>query len=86
MFRAIPGSLVLYPSDAVSGEKAVEIAANYKGLVYIRTTRAATPVVYANDAEFKVGEAKVHPKEDAKATIVAGGITFDEGNAYYVLI
>jgi transketolase len=28
MFRAIPGSTVFYPSDAVSAERAVELAAN----------------------------------------------------------
>lgn len=30
MFRAIPNSTVFYPSDAVSTEKAVELAANTK--------------------------------------------------------
>jgi len=33
MFRAIPGSTVFYPSDAVSTEKAVELAANTRGIV-----------------------------------------------------
>ncbi len=36
MFRTIPNSLVFYPSDAVSTEKAVEIAANFNGMVYIK--------------------------------------------------
>jgi len=36
LFRALPGSMVLYPSDAVSMEKAVELAANFRGIVYIR--------------------------------------------------
>lgn len=30
MFRAVPNSTVFYPSDAVSTEKAVELAANTK--------------------------------------------------------
>ena len=36
MFRSIPGSTVFYPSDAVSTERAVEFAANTKGICYIR--------------------------------------------------
>jgi len=39
MMRAIPNSIVLYPSDAVSTERAVELVANYHGISYIRTSR-----------------------------------------------
>ena len=39
IFRAIPNAIVLYPSDPVSAERAVEIAANYNGIAYIRTSR-----------------------------------------------
>jgi len=45
IFRAVPNSIVLYPTDAVSTEKAVILAANYtKGMSYIRTCRLATEV------------------------------------------
>lgn len=43
--RAITGSTVLYPSDAVSAERRVEAAANTPGIVYIRTSRPKTRVV-----------------------------------------
>ena len=59
MFRAIPGCTVFYPSDAVSTERAVELAANTKGLCYIRTSRPNVPVIYSNNEEFVVGKAKV---------------------------
>jgi transketolase len=52
MFRAIPNALVLYPSDAVSSERAIEIAANYRGPVYIRTSRPDTDIIYNNDEIF----------------------------------
>jgi len=52
IFRAIPDSIVFYPSDAVSCEKAVELAANTNGIVYIRTSRPATAVIYSNDEKF----------------------------------
>ena len=59
MFRAIPTCTVFYPSDAVSMERAVELAANTKGMCFIRSTRAATPVIYENNQEFVVGKAHV---------------------------
>ena len=59
MFRAIPGSTVFYPSDAVSCERAVELAANTKGICFIRSSRPATPVIYGANEPFQVGKAKV---------------------------
>jgi transketolase len=59
MFRTIPGSTVFYPSDAVSTERAVELAANTKGVCFIRSSRPATPVLYANDKVFEIGKANV---------------------------
>ena len=82
MMRAVPGSVVFYPSDAVSCERAVELAANYKGIVYVRTTRGATPVIYENGERFEIGKCKVHKGASTtpnKVTVVAGGITFHEG-------
>jgi transketolase len=81
MMRAIPGSVVMYPSDAVSCEKSVELAANFKGITYIRTTRGATPVVYPNDEVFAIGKCKVHENKVGvpKVTVIGGGITFHEG-------
>ena len=84
MMRAIEGSSVLYPSDAVSTEHAVRIAAEGKGIVYIRTTRPKTPVIYSADEEFASGRAKiVRSSADDKITIVAGGVTLFEALAAY---
>ncbi|XP_002120750.2 transketolase [Ciona intestinalis] len=79
MFRAIPGSTVLYPSDVVSMEKAVELVANTKGICFIRGTRATTPVVFDNDATFAVGRANVlQQKKGDVVTVIAGGVTLGE--------
>jgi len=59
MFRAISGSTVFYPSDAVSTERAVELAANTRGICFIRSSCPNVPVIYANDEQFSVGQAKV---------------------------
>lgn len=58
MFRSLPESVVFYPSDAVSTERAVELAANTPHLCYIRTSRPDTPVIYKNDEVFAVGTKK----------------------------
>ena len=72
---------MFYPSDAVSCERAIELAANTKGICYIRTSRPNTPVIYENNEVFEVGKAKVVQKSDNDyATIVAGGITLYEAS------
>ena len=79
MFRAVPGSTVFYPSDAVSVERSVELAANTKGICYIRGARTATPVVYSPDTKFKIGQAQIlRQKEGDKVTVSGGGVTLDE--------
>ena len=59
MFRPIPGSIVLYPCDAVSTEKLVAEAARRPGICYIRTTRPKTAVIYSNEESFLIGGSKV---------------------------
>jgi len=79
MMRAITGSTILYPSDAVSAERLVETAARTPGIVYIRTSRPKTRVLYANDEAFPVGGSKTLRSSAAdKATVVAAGVTVFE--------
>ncbi len=79
MFRPIPGCVVLYPSDAVSSEACVAVAAAHKGLVYLRTSRPAMPVLYSAGESFAVGGSKVLRKgEGDAATVIAAGITVHE--------
>jgi transketolase len=79
MFRPIPGCVVLYPSDAVSSEACVALAAGHKGLVYLRTSRPATPLLYAAGETFAVGGSKVLRKgEGDAATVIAAGVTVHE--------
>ncbi|MEK7707916.1 MAG: transketolase C-terminal domain-containing protein, partial [Verrucomicrobiota bacterium] len=79
MMRAIAGSVVLYPSDAVSAEKLVEQMALANGLCYLRTSRPKTPVIYGNDEQFPIGGAKVvRQNAGDKVTIVGAGVTLHE--------
>jgi transketolase len=78
-FRAVHGSTVLYPSDANQTAKLVEAMADLDGIVYLRTTRAATPVIYGAGDEFRAGgSAVVRSSDDDEVTIVAAGITLHE--------
>lgn len=58
LFRTIPGSTIFYPADAVSCERAVELAANTKGVCFIRTSRPNTAVIYKNDEVFEASPFK----------------------------
>ena len=79
MFRAIPGAVVLYPSDAVSAERLVAEAAAHEGIVYLRTSRPKTAILYDANDSFPIGGSKVVKKSDQdKVTVVAAGITLHE--------
>ena len=79
MMRAVVGSVVLYPSDAVSTEKLLEQMAQKKGICFLRTSRPKTPVIYGNDEKFPIGGAKVlRQNAGDKATVVAAGVTLHE--------
>jgi transketolase len=77
MMRAVHGSTVLYPSDANQTAKLVAEMADREGIVFLRTTRAATPVVYGAEEEFPIGGARVLREGDDIA-IVGAGITLHE--------
>lgn len=82
MFRAIPTATVFYPSDGVSTEKAVELAANTKGVCFIRTSRPENTVLYNSNEDFHVGQAKVvHKTNDDHVTVIGAGVTLHEALA-----
>lgn len=79
MFRAIPGSTIFYPSDAVSTERAVELAANTKGICFIRTSRPATAVLYKNDESLAIGKANViKSSANDQVLLIGAGVTLHE--------
>lgn len=87
MFRAVLDSVVLYPADAVATEKLVEEAARHKGIVYIRTTRMDTPVLYTDEERFMIGGSKVLRKSgNDSVTVLGAGITLHEALAAYDML
>ncbi|XP_076344182.1 transketolase-like isoform X2 [Tachypleus tridentatus] len=79
IFRSLPGATVFYPSEAVSAERACELAAQTQGICFIRTSRPATAVLYSNDEKFEIGKAKVVKNSDSDQVLVIGaGVTLHE--------
>ena len=84
MFRALPGSVVLYPSDPVATERLVAQAAAHQGIVYIRTSRPPTPTIYTNAEAFPIGGSKVPRSSDNdQVTVIAAGVTLHEALKAY---
>ncbi len=79
MMRAVGGSTVLYPCDANQTAQLVVQMADRPGVVFLRTTREKTPVLYAPEQRFPIGGSVVlRRSERDAATIVAAGITLHE--------
>ncbi len=82
MFRAVQDAVVLYPSDAVATAQLVSEAVRYNGIVYIRTTRGTTPVIYGPEEQFPIGGSKtLRSSARDVCTVVAAGITLYEALA-----
>jgi transketolase len=77
--RAVHGSVVLYPADANAAAQLVGLMADTPGIVYLRTTRGAYPVLYDESETFRVGGSKVHRAgPDDRVCLVGAGVTLHE--------
>src|SRR5579862_972495 len=79
MFRAVHGSEVFYPSDAISTERLTEHMAGREGVNYLRTTRPKAPILYSKDEKFPIPGFKVlrqSPRD--KVTVIGAGVTLHE--------
>jgi transketolase len=87
MFRTLLDGVVLYPCDAVSTERLVEKAAVHRGIVYIRTTRMDTPILYSFNEEFVIGGSKVlRMSGKDQFTIITAGVTVFEALAAFEIL
>ena len=74
LMRAIPGMVVICPSDDVEAKAAVKAAYEHKGPVYLRFGRLAAPVINDNpDYKFELGKGIVL-REGKDLTIIANGL------------
>ena len=78
-FRAVYGSTIFYPSDAMSTERIVETMARRPGINSIRTSRPKMAILYSKDEKFLVPGLKVLRKSaDDRVTVIGAGITVHE--------
>jgi transketolase len=78
-FRALGGSVVLYPSDPNQTVRLVQEMADHPGISYMRTTRSAMATIYGPDEEFPIGGAKVvRESGDDQVALIGAGVTLHE--------
>jgi transketolase len=78
LMRAVPGLVVLEPSDPVSLAAFVRLAAERYGCVYLRMPRGAADILYPAGESFEIGKAKVlRPGKDA-AIFALGAVMVGE--------
>jgi transketolase len=79
IFRAVHGSAVFYPSDAMSTERLTETMARRSGINYLRTSRPKTAILYSKDEKFPVpGFKVVRQSAQDRVTVIGAGITVHE--------
>ena len=69
---ALPGFVVLVPSDEFCGRALVHRMAEHVGPCYMRTGRPKVPVIYGPGDTFEIGRAKVHGDGRDVAIIACG--------------
>ena len=78
-FRALGGSVVLYPSDPNQTVKLVQQMADHDGISYLRSTRSGMPTLYGPDEEFTIGGSRVvRESEDDQIALIGAGVTVHE--------
>lgn len=77
LMRGLPNMTVLCTSDDTQTRWAVEEISKINGPVYLRLSRAATPVIYDEKAKFEIGK-MVQFGEGTKATVFATGAVVAE--------
>jgi transketolase len=82
MFRAIHDSTVLVTSDANQTAALVDEMVDRPGVVYLRTLRMATPVIYTPGERFPIGGSRtLRASQHDDVTVLAAGITVHEALA-----
>jgi transketolase len=78
LMRAIPGMVVINPSDDIEAKAAVKAAYEYEGPVYLRFGRLAVPVINdAPDYKFEIGKGVIL-RDGKDCTIIATGLCVSE--------
>lgn len=72
LMRVLPQMIIVSPADAIETKKAVKAIVEIPGPIYLRISRAETPIITKEDDAFEIGKASVLRKGKA-VTIVCSG-------------
>jgi transketolase len=76
LFRALGGSVVLSPCDAISTERLLEILLAHRGIAYLRTAKFPTPMIYDLGERFEIGGSRrLRSSPGDRALLVGCGVT-----------
>ncbi len=78
LMRVIPGMMVIVPADFYEAKKAIKVAVEVEGPVFIRLGRAAVPTIFDDSYNFVPGKA-VRLREGQDVSILATGIMVGAG-------
>ncbi|MDP6370009.1 MAG: transketolase C-terminal domain-containing protein [Planctomycetota bacterium] len=80
LMRVLPHMTVLVPADATEAAAAVRAAAEHDGPVYIRLSRASTPVLFPEDHPFAIGKGHLL-RDGTDLALIACGVEVVEALA-----
>ena len=73
LMRVLPKMKVIVPADGYETEAVIEVIVKYRGPVYVRLSRSASPIIFKPAHKFEIGKSQiVHDGDDV--TIIAIGI------------
>lgn len=73
IMRVLPNMVFICPVDIHEARKATRAMAEYKGPVYLRTSRAALPIITDEATTFRIGKANV-VREGRDVTLIGCGL------------
>ncbi len=73
LMRSLPNMSIVVPSDDVEARAAVLVAAEYKGPMYLRMARVASPTYHNDSYIFTLGKGEI-VREGSNLTIIACGL------------
>ena len=74
LMRAIPGMVVMCPSDDIEARQMIHAVYKYEDPVYIRFSRYAVPVYHDENFKFEIGKGEI-VRDGKDIAIIANGIT-----------
>lgn len=73
LMRVLPGMTVIVPADEVETRRVIEAAAEQAGPMYVRLSRAKTPVVFDDAYRFEIGKGNLL-RDGKDLAIIACGV------------